>query len=255
MSFAHANDKTRTLIVWEVSAVGSPAFVEMYVNPSSLDIKENKIINETKTKGGFIIQYWGENLTTLSIRGQTGSGGIEALNVVRDIYRSEQLALQNILQSRGRSSKRRQSLAQLAASVTMWYQGQGHRGFFKSFSYTETAENLGIFEYSMEFTITETIGQRKNFLPWQRKPWSTIDNPSFDTGRGTTTGGAYNTNFKMGEMSAPVVDTSSGVLRDPQFTSETGNTILPGTSEARTLQNNLKENQSPLNPANLFANT
>ena len=105
----------------------------------------------------------------------------------------------------------------------------------------------------MNFTVTETIGQRKNFLPWHRKPWSTMEHPSFDSGRGTTTGGAYNTSFKMGELNAPVINSDTGLLSDPEFTTKTGLVILPGTPESQTLINNLADNQIPLSPSGLFA--
>lgn len=249
MSKAHANDKARTLIVWEVPAVGSPAFVEMYVNPTNLQFNERKLVNPIRTKGGFIIQYWGSELTEVSINGQTGTGGVEALNVIKDIYLSEQIAIQKIITSQGPQSKRRQSLAQLSTQVIMWYQGEGYRGFFKTFTSTESADKIGIFDYNLQFVVVEVLGQpRKNFLPWQRKPWSTIDKPSSDSGRGTTSGGAYGTNYKIGELNAPTIDPNSGILGDPEFSRLAG--LAPSQ---QTLQSNLSENQKPLSASDLFA--
>jgi len=242
------NERVRHLIVWETALTGSPGYIEMYVNPNSLQWSHNKSIQKIKTKGGFLIQYWGEELTSLAISGETGSGGIEALNVIRDVYRSEQLALQKIISSKGASSKRRQSLAQLASSVVMWYLGEGYRGFFENFSYTESADKVGIFSYSMQFTIVETLGvARKNHFPWQRKPWSTADKSVFEDGRGSTTGGGYGSNFKIGELSNPAVS-GSGLLLDPEYTSATG--LVPNQT---TLEANYAENETPITPAGLFA--
>jgi hypothetical protein len=250
MSKANSNDKVRHLIVWETPATGSNAYVEMYVNPTSLKFSSQKQINKQRTKGGFIIQYWGEEFDILSINGETGSGGIEALNVIDDIYRSEQIALQRIITSKGQSSKRRQSLAQLSSSVIMWYMGAGYRGYFSSFGYSEDAKNLGIFTYDLQFTIVEKLGDpRKNYLPWHRKPWSTIDSPVTDTGRGMTSGGAYGTTFKMGELNAPPISDTTGIITDPQFTSTTG--ITPSTQD---LVENLQDNNPALTPSSLFAN-
>jgi len=249
MTNANSNDKVRHLIVWETPATGSNSFVEMYVNPTSLKFSESKTIISTRTKGGFINQYWGEELSTLTITGATGTGGIEALNVVRDIYRSEQIALQKIIEKKGQDSKRRQSLSQLSTSVIMWYMGEGYRGFFKSFGYTESASNLGIFDYDLQFTIVEVLGgPRKNYLPWHRKPWSTIDLPVKDSGRGTMTGGAYGTTFKIGELNAPPISDTTGLASDPQFTSTTGL-----TPNQQTLLDNLKDNNEPLTPSRLFS--
>jgi hypothetical protein len=175
----------------------------MYINPQAIDISERKLITTNMTKGGYNIQYWGNQLTTFALRGETGDGGIEALNVLHDVYRSEQIALQDILQSAGVNSKRRQSLAQLACSVTMWYQGEGHRGFFTEMNYGEKAAN-GSISYTINFTSVEKIGRRKNFLLHHRRPWSTMDTPSFPDNK-MIIGGGYGTNFKKGELNMPQV--------------------------------------------------
>lgn len=246
MGKANANDKVRHLIVWEVPSVASPAFIEMYINPTNLDFAERKLITETRTKGGFILQYWGSELPKLSLKGSTGDGGIEALQVLHDIYHSEQIAMVNFLNSGGIDQKRRQSMAQMAASVVMWYQGQGYRGFFTSMSYNESATEVGIFSYSLDFTICETIGKRKNAFPWQRSPISTQDSPSTAEGK-TTSSGAYGTRFKIGEMNAPQVS-DSGILGDSKFTNMTGQ-----VPDQKRLLEKLEENNEPLTPNNLFA--
>lgn len=243
---SNSNDKVRTLIVWEVPVLGSTAFVEMYVNPQNLKISDKKLIQNQRTKGGYILQYWGEDFTDISLSGSTGAGGIEAINVLRDVYRSEQLTLQKILQSRGQSSKRRQSLGQLATSVVMWYQGQGFRGFFETFNYDEATS--GFFTYTATFKAVEIIGERKNFMPWHRKPWSTVNQPSFDNGQGFLVGGAYDSNFKIGELNAPV-ENGSAVLRDTEFEKKTGD-----QPQQQDLQANLEENNERLTPSSLFAN-
>jgi len=244
---ANANDKVRHLIVWEVPTSGSNSFVEMYINPESLKVNDKKMITNIRTKGGYIMQYWGEDYTRITFNGSTGDGGIEALNVLKDVYRNEQIALQRILQSQGAAAKRRQSLAQLATSVVMWYSGQGFRGFFETFNYSE--DPSGIIKYDASFTVVETIGVRGNNMPWQKKPWSTIDKPVTPNGKGTTTGGAYNSNLKMGELNAPAINETAGLLSDPQYTSVSNNE--PSQSE---LQENLKENNNPITPGRMFAN-
>jgi len=79
----------RNLVRWFVPETG---IIDMYINPQQLIEKDKKGISSTRTKGGFVNQYWGEELTTLSISGTTGSSGVEGINVLRDIYRSEQVA-------------------------------------------------------------------------------------------------------------------------------------------------------------------
>lgn len=80
---------TRKLIRWFVPETG---IIEMYVNPQSVSYQERKHITKQRTKGGYVLQYWGEELEVLNIQGTTGSSGVEGVNVLRDVYRAEQVA-------------------------------------------------------------------------------------------------------------------------------------------------------------------
>lgn len=71
--------------------------VPMYINPQGITIRENKIINKQLTKGGYVIQYWGEELPVMAVNGTTGSGGIEAIHILRDVYRNEQIRMKEQL--------------------------------------------------------------------------------------------------------------------------------------------------------------
>lgn len=74
--------------------------VPFYINPTSFKITEKKIIKEQLTKGGYSIQYWGEELPSISVSGSTGSGGIEAVHILRDVYRNEIIQFNRILEAR-----------------------------------------------------------------------------------------------------------------------------------------------------------
>ena len=78
----------RHIIHWFVPEVG---VINMYINPQSINYAFKKLITPERTKGGYVIQYWGEELTTLNLQGHTGSSGVEGLNVLYEIYRAEQL--------------------------------------------------------------------------------------------------------------------------------------------------------------------
>ena len=79
---------------------GNKRTVPLYINPTTIQTTYSKNISETQTIGGFVIQYWGDKITTLSIQGTTGSGGIEAINILYDIYKSEQTSFKDILLKR-----------------------------------------------------------------------------------------------------------------------------------------------------------
>jgi hypothetical protein len=84
---------TRELVTWKTPHMG---YVQMYINPQMIRIDSGKVIGVQRTKGGFVIQYGGENLDTIAISGTTGSSGIEGINILQSIYRSEQLAFEGI---------------------------------------------------------------------------------------------------------------------------------------------------------------
>jgi len=88
--------RSRQLIRWRVPGMG---FVDMYINPQSMDIQEKKIIQKQRTKGGYVIQYWGEELMSIKIAGSTGASGIEGINILRKVYRAEQDSFQQIAQT------------------------------------------------------------------------------------------------------------------------------------------------------------
>ncbi len=81
----------RNMVRWFLPETG---IVEMYINPQNISYNDKKHIPApTRTRGGYLIQYWGEELGTISLSGITGSSGVEGINVLYDIYRNEQVSL------------------------------------------------------------------------------------------------------------------------------------------------------------------
>lgn len=232
----HGGPQRRTLILWELPHIGGPdRYLEMYINPQSIRSSQRKSIQSKKTKGGFLMQYWGEELETLGISGSTGDSGIEGLRVMEDIYRSEQLAMSNIVSATPNieiyrdpndavnktanstydTAKSRQGLNVSATSVVMWYQGQGKRGYFTSFDFDENVTSNGVFTYSFNFTVVEVIGRRKNFMAWHRKPVSTMETPStLDQTNVPTSAGGYEPQYKLGKLNSLSKQKSVQVERD-----------------------------------------
>jgi len=80
----------RNIIKWFVPEFG---VVSMYINPNNITYTYNKQISSERTKGGYSLQYWGEDLIKISLSGTTGSSGIEGINLLQEIYRAEQFAI------------------------------------------------------------------------------------------------------------------------------------------------------------------
>lgn len=216
----------RNIITWFIPEFG---IVRMYVNPSSISYTHKKLISKDRTKGGFTLQYWGEDLTALSLQGTTGSSGIEGINALYEIYRAEQYAFDgigltlaannaaadianNLVQGAGSalgsaigglfgadqassasvgagilggilgldspnnnlSAKNIPSLAQLAFTVEMYYNGWVYRGFFENMIVNERADNF-LLDYNISFVTTQRRGYRVNYFPWTH---SAKDGPS-----------------------------------------------------------------------------
>lgn len=180
--------RQRELMSWRVPGIG---YVQMYINPQECIVGEKKGITRQRTKGGFVVQYWGEEPTNIKITGTTGTSGIEGINVLRNVYRSEQLTFRSIsdklasnlivFKSTIDSNKKQNALVDsddtsfiptlgsLALSVELYYQGLIYKGYFEDFSVTESVANgVGIFTYSMTFIALERKGFRTNFMPWHR---------------------------------------------------------------------------------------
>ena len=198
----------RHIIHWFVPEVG---VINMYINPQSIDYNFKKLITPERTKGGYVVQYWGEELPTLNIRGLTGSSGVEGLNVLYEIYRAEQLTfdpigltiasdsmvsgLSDLINNAGQGiggglgggiasaasgifglnpltqsilPRNPPTLASLAFGVEMYYNGWVFRGFFTSMSWTESVNNMGMFDYQIQFTVTQRRGYRTNYMPHHR---------------------------------------------------------------------------------------
>ena len=212
------NDKPgqikRNNITWFVPEFG---IVKMYVNPENITYNYKKNISTPeRTKGGYTIQYWGEQLTTLTLTGTTGRSGIEGINVLYEIYRAEQYAFDPMaltiaantasndvannlvngvggligglfpgnsdLNAAGASgvlggilgmdspnnalaNKNIPSLAQLAFTVEMYYNGWVFRGYFTDMNIQEKASDF-LISYTLNFTVTQRRGYRVNYFPW-----------------------------------------------------------------------------------------
>jgi hypothetical protein len=212
----------RNMVRWMLPETG---IVEMYINPQSIKYNDKKHIpGVTRTRGGYVIQYWGEELSTISLTGTTGSSGVEGINVLYDVYRNEQVSMDalalavqaandksntdnmfnsaigtntnggvlaattgvgtdtfqdqiNSLFQNGSidPSTPRPTLASIAFQTEMYWSGWVFRGYFNSMSVDESADHLGLFNYTIEFTATQKRGLRLNYMPWHR---SAVNGPS-----------------------------------------------------------------------------
>ena len=46
--------------------------ISLYVNPQSVTVSKNILLNKTVTRGGFVVQFWGPDLETIAVKAETG---------------------------------------------------------------------------------------------------------------------------------------------------------------------------------------
>lgn len=242
----------RKVMRWKTPNLG---WVKMFLNPNQISISEAKDIESTRTKAGFVLQYAGEKLTDINISGTTGSAGIEGINILRAVYRSEQTAFDRIAQELERTSPIAEAmsigaglldtdssyglnlsklsdialnfinqpfptLASLAANVELYFQGELFRGYFTEFSVEENAEKQGMFEYKINFKAHSRQGIRRNFMPWHRQPFNPIGMSGRDPNPHSYDNGEYNKGGAANEL----VEAAQNVLRDAVNNSAPTNT-------------------------------
>ena len=174
MTIAAKYDKNKHLISWRIEGLrDTPPEFTLIVNPVNLDISYTQLVNETRTMGGFLQEYWGEQLTTLSAAGRTamffGSEGLTNYESRDSEAYQNFIRLLNLYKCNGKEyidETQRQTLATKAnpdrivgfARVIMIYMNKEYEGYFESFTYKEMAEKPFYIEYDFSFKVNKIIG-------------------------------------------------------------------------------------------------
>lgn len=180
-------------ITWEIvydpkDGLDSPPKLVMNINPQNLDTSYTPLINETRTLGGFVEEFWGEDLTTISASGFTSMFFDEKKGMTNEFEKTEAivgakttkqlsgfLALVNLYKMNGKfyangvndlkdpdsnlnAYKSNPNKIYKMGSVYMYYSGISYKGFFETFEFKEQAEKPFFFEYSFSFKVLKTFG-------------------------------------------------------------------------------------------------
>ena len=160
--------KNKRAIKWVLPNV-SPLI--MLVNPMNLDLSYNQLVNETRTLGGFLEEFWGEQLTTLSGSGQSAlfynDGGLTNKDLVNTEGYVNFQRLVNIYRNNGKgySDSRFGTGTNVTSTkiksfgvVKMFYMNKSYEGYFDSFNTRRMADKPFNFEYDLSFRIRRAIG-------------------------------------------------------------------------------------------------
>jgi hypothetical protein len=162
-------------IVWRIEGLQGITSEEtrmtMMLNPANIDMSYAPLVNETRTLGGFVQEFWGEQLTTLSASGKTAmfynDKGLTNLESRKSETYYNFIKLVNIYKNNGKDydDERQSSSIKLnsnriksVGTIIMTYINKQYEGFFENFNIKELAEKPFNYEYDFSFKITRTIG-------------------------------------------------------------------------------------------------
>jgi len=167
--------KNTKAIVFRIDGLREePPSLTMLINPANLDLSYTSLVNETRTMGGFVQEFWGEQLTSLSASGQTAlfinnGEGITNENLRDTEAYSNFIRLMNIYKNNGKeyidetskltlSTKANPNRIVKFATIIMTYIGREYHGYFEGFTFKESAEKPFHFDYDFSFKITRIVG-------------------------------------------------------------------------------------------------
>ena len=157
-----------------------PKIFDFYVNPQRISFNKQKLITEVRTRGGWDIQHWGEQLTEITVEGITGGlhkddtrssspGGIgQTLLPGEDISKSSAWKSLRILRNiydADHSKTRSSQLYKLGFSIFEDF----YIGYFQSFNGPEiVADRPYIMTYSFVFKVEEKISDTPLRFEYER---------------------------------------------------------------------------------------
>jgi len=132
---------------WSFEALLNPV-VSLLVNPQNIKVDKKVIFNKMQTKGGFVVQFWGPDLPTVTVTSKTGSFAIN-----KSMLRVFQVLKTHVYDRRFST---RQPFKGMPIITMIWDQ-QVYEGFFQNFNYSLDAMEPYVINYTFTFTITNQL--------------------------------------------------------------------------------------------------
>lgn len=138
--------------------------VELFIDPSAINVSKKVIQKRQLTKGGWVVQFWGHDLTTVKIKAVSGfygvTKGLAPSNIAGIINKGQRKPMQDALKAfeylKENAYMRRfdKRIPYIGLPVIgMVYDGMLYRGYFESFDYSLDASTPFQITYSFAFTI------------------------------------------------------------------------------------------------------
>jgi len=146
---------------FDYDAVLLPHALVMHVNPSNYSETHTKKIEKIQTRGGWVEQHWGDDLTEISADGSTGcfmniytglSSVMRQYTIAWDRFRD----LHDLYRNNGGVYDPTGAIV-LQGMVRLMYDRGTYLGSFRSFEYEETAESPFAFHVTWAFKVEHII--------------------------------------------------------------------------------------------------
>jgi hypothetical protein len=138
-----------------------PYALVLHVNPRSLSIQETRKIDRMQTRGGYVEQHWGTDLTQISAEGTTGAfinlrHGLSSLHRRDTIAHSRMRDLLDLYHHNGSLYGPSGSIL-FKGQVQIVFDRGVYNGGFRSFDVSESAESPFQFTLSWTFKVESTV--------------------------------------------------------------------------------------------------
>lgn len=161
-----------------------PHALVMHINPQNYSESHTKKVERIQTRGGFVEQHWGDDLTEITADGSTGAfmniyTGLTSVLRHRTIAWDRYRDLHDLYRNNGSVYDPFGNIV-LQGDVMLMYDRGTYLGFFKSFETEETDEQPFSFRVSWTFKVREEIMKLPGLKdPSQRGKFQSGPAPAF----------------------------------------------------------------------------
>lgn len=146
---------------YDVRKVLLPHALVMHVNPANFNEVFNKKVERFQTKGGFVEQHWGDDLTEISADGSTGAfmniyTGLSSVLRRRTIAYDRYRDLHDLFRHNGSVYDPYGNIV-LQGQIMLMFDRGTFLGTFRSFEFEETAESPFAFQVNWSFKVEHII--------------------------------------------------------------------------------------------------
>jgi len=164
------NLSTRIAMMFDIQGIGKRRWVQqlvMLINPKTFERSSSKIITTQKTRGGWVMYHWGDDLDTLTAAGATASfilpyGGLASgsskplINRTVTVGYMNFLSLMELYRSNGLLWNEN-GVPVRAGTIRLFYDCTYYNGYFESFNFQESDKIPYRFNVDFSFKVQKTF--------------------------------------------------------------------------------------------------